>query len=95
MSDDFDCSSSEHVVFLVVQRLTWGHDYRLAGVDPKRVNVFHVAYLQRIADLESFPILIKYILKCHNPTVMQLSNLSLTTSYSISFHPFKDLSIMT
>lgn len=28
----------------------------------------------------------------HIPTVMQLSYASLTTSYSISFHPFKDLS---
>lgn len=34
--------------------------------------------------------------KAHQPlTVMQLSYLSLTTSYSISFHPFKDLSMFT
>ena len=47
MPDDFDGRRSEHVVLPVVEGLTRRHDDRLARVDAQRVDVLHVADLER------------------------------------------------
>ena len=47
LPDDFDGRRSEHVVLPVVEGLTRRHDDRLARVDAQRVDVLHVADLER------------------------------------------------
>lgn len=43
--DNLDGGASQHVVLVIVQRLTRSHDYRLPGVNSERVNVLHVTDL--------------------------------------------------
>ena len=46
VSDDLDGGVPQHVVLVVVERLTGRHHNRLPSVDTQRVNVLHVTYLQ-------------------------------------------------
>lgn len=46
VSDDLDGSVPQHVVLIVVERLTGRHHDGLPSVDTQRVNVLHVTYLQ-------------------------------------------------
>lgn len=45
--DDFDGRVPQHVVFTVVKRLTWCNHDGFSGVDTKRINVLHVAHLNK------------------------------------------------
>lgn len=42
MSDDLECSASQHVVFVIRECLGWGDDDRIASMCAKGIKVFHV-----------------------------------------------------
>lgn len=44
--DNLDGGAPQHVVLIIIQRLTRSHNYRLAGVNSQRVYVFHVTNLE-------------------------------------------------
>lgn len=44
--DNLDGGAPQHVVLVIVQRLTRSHDYRLPRVNSERVYVLHVTHLK-------------------------------------------------
>lgn len=46
VTDNLDGGAPQHVVLIIIQRLTWSYDYRLACVNSKRVYVLHVTNLE-------------------------------------------------
>lgn len=43
--DDFDGRIPQHVVFVVVESLTWRHHNGLSGMDAQRVDILHITHL--------------------------------------------------
>lgn len=47
VSDDFDGRVPQHVVFMVVKRLTGRHHDGFSGMDAQRVNILHITHLNK------------------------------------------------
>lgn len=47
VSDDFDGRVPQHVVFMVVKRLTGRHYDGFSGMDAQRVNILHITHLNK------------------------------------------------
>lgn len=46
VADDLDGGAPQHVVLVIIQRLTGSHDYGLSCVNSERVDVLHVTDLR-------------------------------------------------
>lgn len=47
VSDDFDGRVPQHVVFMVVKRLTGRHHDGFSRMDAQRVNILHITHLNK------------------------------------------------
>lgn len=53
VSDDFDGRAAEHVVLVVVERLTGRHHDGLSSMDAQRVNILHVTHLKKTKQIKA------------------------------------------
>ena len=49
LTDDIQCRASEHLVFLIAQRLRRCHDDTVTGVHADRIDILHVTYRDAVA----------------------------------------------
>lgn len=47
VSDDFDGRVPQHVVFVVIERLTGRHHDGFSSMDAQRVNILHITHLNK------------------------------------------------